>query len=99
MQTNSRTQWAEYGQHGCADSIRNPDLGGTLMLVSLAFMAWDKLTRSWQGCGGMMAVMFQKTPQQPSQMKVFRTKKCNAILLVTGILVMGISNIYIYIYK
>lgn len=97
MQTNSRTQWAEYGQHGCADSIRNPDLGGTLMLVSLAFMAWDKLTRSWQGCGGMMAVMFQKTPQQPSQMKVFRTKKCNAILLVTGILVMGISNIYIYI--
>lgn len=67
------------------------------MRVSLAFMAWDKLTRSWQGCGGMMAVMFQKTPQQPSQMKVFRTKKCNAILVVTGILVMGISNIYIYI--
>lgn len=66
------------------------------MRVSLAFMAWDKLTRSWQGCGGMMAVMFQKTPQQPSQMKVFRTKKCNAILVVTGILVMGISNIYIY---
>ena len=67
------------------------------MRVSLAFMAWDKLTRSY----GMWWYDGSDVPESPPVAVTnegFPYKNCNAILVVTGILVMGISNIYIQIY-
>ena len=45
--TNRSKNSLQHGVRGC--SIRILILGGTLTRVSLAFMAWDKLTRSGGG--------------------------------------------------